>query len=156
MNKGLVFSHSFYRNYIKVAAVCAASGGPFFLAALNSSWSHPAVFAVELLTMNTPDKTLATSSTTRFVSGLLGAVSFGWGATLWQLSSPKVYNACPDQVRKIVLTSLCTWFVADSMAALAVGYPSNALWNVGLLALAGGPLWWKLPPISNTDVASKN
>jgi hypothetical protein len=45
-------------------------------------------------------------------------------------------------VRRAVLAGLCSWFVLDSAGAMASGNGSNALFNVLVLALAAGPLWF--------------
>lgn len=41
-----------------------------------------------------------------------------------------------------MLAGLCSWFVLDSAGAMASGNGSNALFNVLVLALAAGPLWF--------------
>ena len=61
--------------------------------------------------------------------------------TLWCLSA-WVYDLAPEPVRKAVLTGICSWFVLDSAGSIASGNESNALFNVAVLLIAVGPLWF--------------
>ena len=47
-----------------------------------------------------------------------------------------------EAVRRAVLTGILAWFFLDSAGSIASGNASNALFNVFVLLVAVGPLWW--------------
>lgn len=80
------------------------------------------------------------ANSTVFLSALLGGILFGWGILIWFLSS-KIYDIAPEQTRKIVLTSLISWFVIDGLGSIFSGNSSNVIANIFLLLILVGPLW---------------
>ena len=60
---------------------------------------------------------------------------------IWCLSS-FVYDLAPEMTRRSVLAGLVAWFLLDSAGSIASGNPSNAAFNVVVLAAAAGPMWW--------------
>ena len=80
------------------------------------------------------------ANSTVFLSALLGGILFGWGILIWFLSS-KIYDIAPEQIRKIVLISLISWFIVDSLGSVFSSNSSNAIANIFLLLLLVGPLW---------------
>lgn len=79
--------------------------------------------------------------TMRFLSALTGGFLFGWGVMVWGLRQ-WVYDAAPEGVRRAVITGLLAWFLLDSAGSIASGTPSNAFFNVLVLIILAGPLWW--------------
>ena len=79
-------------------------------------------------------------NSTVFLSALLGGVLFGWGILIWFLSS-KIYDIVPEKTRKIVLFSLLSWFIIDSLGSLFSGNSNNLIANIFLLIVLVGPLW---------------
>jgi len=79
-------------------------------------------------------------NSTIFLSALLGGILFGWGILIWFLSS-KLYDLAPEQTRKIVLISLLSWFIIDSLGSVFSGNSSNVIANIFLLLILVGPLW---------------
>ena len=80
------------------------------------------------------------TNSTVFLSALLGGILFGWGILIWFLSL-KIYDIAPEQTRKIVLISLISWFLIDSVGSILSKNPNNAIANVFLLFVLVGPLW---------------
>jgi len=132
-------SRSFHRFWLKITAIVVGSFGPvFFLGAIVPT-SRLARLTLDLLgwRLNHPSDYLAVD--TRFLSALTGGFLLGWGVMIWRLSW--VYPMAPDPVRRSVVASLLAWFCLDSAGSIASGNPSNALFNIGVLLLAVGPLW---------------
>ena len=60
---------------------------------------------------------------------------------IWCLSS-WVYDQAPEAVRRAVVAGVLGWFVLDSSGSIASGNTSNALFNILVLLIAIGPMWW--------------
>ena len=75
------------------------------------------------------------------MSALTGGFLVGWGVTIWMLSR-FAYDDAPEGVRKSVVYGACCWFVVDSLGSITSGNWPNAIWNVLVLAIVVGPLWW--------------
>lgn len=134
-------SSSFHRNYLAVTALAIASFGPVFF--LGSMWttSEAARWSLDLLSWPVDGAQQYTDPTTRFLSALTGGFLLGWGVTIWCLRQ-WVYPLAPEGVRKSVVTGILAWFVLDSTGSYLSGNPSNVFFNVLVLLIAVGPLWW--------------
>ncbi|GAB4396222.1 MAG: hypothetical protein OHK0053_09770 [Microscillaceae bacterium] len=134
-------TQSFHRFWLKITAFIVGSFGPvFFLGTMEAS-AEPARFTLDLLSWPIDGLTTYTSPDTRFLSALTGGFLLGWGVTIWGLSV-WVYDQAPEAVRRTVLLGILSWFVLDSSGSIASGNASNAFFNVIVLLLAVGPLWW--------------
>lgn len=133
-------SHSSHKLWLKVAAIIVGSFGPVFFLGTMTQTLEPARLALDVLSWPIDGATTYASPDTRFLSALTGGFLFGWGVTIWCLSS-WVYDAAPEAVRRTVLTGLIAWFVFDSAGSLTSGNTSNAVFNVLVLLVAVGPLW---------------
>jgi hypothetical protein len=134
-------SRSLHKLWLKVAAVVVGSFGPVFFLGTMPETAEPARLTLDLLSWPVDGATTYASPDTRFLSALTGGFLLGWGVTLWCLSA-WVYDLAPEAVRKAVLTGICSWFVLDSAGSIASGNESNALFNVAVLLIAAGPLWF--------------
>ena len=71
----------------------------------------------------------------RFATGLMGAVSFGWGLTL--LAAASVTHALPDEPARLLWRrigwAVIAWFLTDSAISVATGFALNAVPNALLL-----------------------
>jgi hypothetical protein len=76
----------------------------------------------------------------RLISAVSGGMMVGWGLLLWQITT-RLLPRDPELARSLIITSVATWFVIDSLASVVAGAPANALFNVGFLALFVLPLW---------------
>jgi hypothetical protein len=134
-------SRSLHKLWLKVAAIVVGSFGPVFFLGTMPETAEPARLTLDILSWPLDGATTYASPDTRFLSALTGGFLLGWGVTLWCLST-WVYDLAPEPVRKAVLTGICAWFVLDSAGSIASGNESNALFNVAVLLIAAGPLWF--------------
>lgn len=134
-------TRQFHKLWLKIAAVVVGSFGPVFFLGTMPETQEPARFTLDLLSWPIDGATTYASPDTRFLSALTGGFLLGWGVTLWCLST-WVYDLAPEGVRKAVVTGICAWFVLDSAGSIASGNASNALFNVAVLLLAVGPMWF--------------
>jgi hypothetical protein len=133
-------TQAFHRTWLKVAAVVIGSFAPVFFLGTMLWSSEPARFTMDLLGWPLDGATTWKDPDTRFLSALTGGFLMGWGVTVWCLAT-WVHDQAPEAVRRSVLAGLLAWFALDSAGSIASGNPSNALFNVAVLALAVGPLW---------------
>jgi len=134
-------SHSFHKFWLKITAFVVASFGPVFFLGTMTFTSEPARLTLDLLSWPIDGATTYTSADTRFLSALTGGFLLGWGVMIWCLSV-WVYDQAPEGVRRTVLMGLLSWFVLDSVGSIASGNASNAIFNVIVLFIAAGPLWF--------------
>jgi len=133
-------SRAFHKFWLKITAIVVGIGGPVFFLGTMVDTMEPARLTLDILSWPIDGATTYAHPDTRFLSALTGGFLLGWGVLFWCLSS-WVYDAAPEGVRKAALVSLLSWFVLDSAGSIASGNASNALFNVGVLLLAVGPLW---------------
>lgn len=131
----------FHKFWLKVTAFVIGSFGPVFFLGSMESTKEPARLTLDLLSWPIDGMTKYDSPDTRFLSALTGGFLLGWGVTIWFLST-KVYDVAPEAVRKSVLFGVLSWFFLDSAGSIASGNVSNAFFNVIVLLIAIGPLWF--------------
>lgn len=81
------------------------------------------------------------SALLRFAFSLMGALSIGWGLTVLAMT-----RAEGMALWRAVGAAVIVWYVIDSAASVATGFPRNAVSNTLLLALflvpaTGAGLW---------------
>jgi hypothetical protein len=76
---------------------------------------------------------------TRLGFAISGGVLVGWGLTIWHLAGEPFARA-PEALRRIIRTSMLSWFVVDSTGSVAAGAALNVLANLVFLALFLIPL----------------
>lgn len=133
-------THATHKRWLRVTALVIGSFGPVFFLGTMAPTLEPARLTLDLLSWPIDGGTTYAHADTRFLSALTGGFLLGWGVTVWCLAS-WVYDLAPEGVRRTVLLGLCSWFCLDGAGSIASGNPSNALFNVLVLALAAGPLW---------------
>ncbi|MEO1146380.1 MAG: hypothetical protein AAFY26_12405 [Cyanobacteria bacterium J06638_22] len=133
-------SQKFHKFWLIITALVVGAFGPVFFLGTMVSTMEPARLTLDLLSWPINGVPTYESPDIRFLSALAGGFLLGWGVMIGCLRA-WVYDAVPEAVRKVVLTSLLSWFVLDSAGSIASGTPSNALFNVFVLLLAVGPLW---------------
>lgn len=144
-------THATHKRWLRVTALVIGSFGPVFFLGTMAPTLEPARLTLDLLSWPIDGGTTYAHADTRFLSALTGGFLLGWGVMVWCLAS-WVYDLAPEGVRRSVLVGLCSWFCLDSAGSIASGNPSNALFNVLVVALAAGPLWVpaRNPPESAT------
>lgn len=133
-------TQKFHKFWLKITAFVIWSFGPIFFLGTMEATSEPARLTLDLLSWPIDGASSYASPDTRFLSALTGGFLMGWGVTVWALSK-WVYDKAPEEVRKIVLIGLLSWFFLDSAGSIASGNASNALFNIIVLLIAVGPLW---------------
>lgn len=131
-----------HKQWLLVTGIGIACFGPIFALGSMPDTAEPARWSLDLLSWPLDGNMAYASGTTRFLSALTGGFLFGWGVMVLLLRQ-WVFDAAPDAVRKAVLGGLIAWFLLDSSGSIASGNASNALFNVAVLMLLAGPLWFK-------------
>jgi hypothetical protein len=134
-------SREFHRFWLKITAVVVGSFGPIFFLGTMMPTLAPARLTLDLLGWRLHSPSDYGSPDTRFLSALTGGFLSGCGVMIWCLST-WVYDAAPEGVRRTVVLSILAWFCMDSAGSITSGNPSNLVFNVLVLLLAVGPLWW--------------
>ena len=145
-------SQKFHKFWLLITGFVVASFGPVFFLGTMAATAEPARWTLDLLSWPLDGVQSYASPDTRFLSALTGGFLFGWGVMIWCLRA-WVYDAAPEGVRRAVLVGILAWFVLDSAGSIASGNPSNALFNVFVLLLAVGPLWWPAVKVAHSLVS---
>ena len=133
-------TQDFHKFWLKISAIVIGSFAPVMFLGSMSATAAPLQFTLDLLGLPLDGLPVYGDDASRFLAAIMGGLLLGWGATIWCLQA-WVYDAAPDGVRRTVLTGFCVWFVLDSAGSVLSGHASNVLFNIGILALAVGPLW---------------
>lgn len=135
-----------HKNWLMVTALVVGGFGPVFSLATQSRTDEIARWSLDLLAWPLDGDQQYTEGAMRFLSALTGGFLFGWGVMILCLRQ-WVYDTAAEPVRRSVVCGLLAWFVLDSLGSMAAGVPSNAVFNVVVLMLAVGPLWWPAHPV---------
>jgi hypothetical protein len=76
---------------------------------------------------------------TRLAWALLGGFLTSWGVLQWQILT-KVGRLHMGLARKLLLQSVCIWFVLDTAGSILGGVPVNGLVNVFFFGIYAVPL----------------
>jgi hypothetical protein len=134
-------SRAFHQFWLKVTALVVGAFGPIFFLGTMASTLEPARFTLDLISWPLDGDMTYQSPDVRLLSALAGGFLVGWGVTIWCLAV-WVYDHAPELVRRTVLIGVLAWFLLDSAGSVASGNAWNVLFNLLLLLLAVGPLWW--------------
>ena len=134
-------THSFYRFWLKITAIVVGSFGPIFFLGSMEATLEPARLTLDILSWPLDGATTYASPDVRFLSALAGGFLLGWGVMIWCLGI-WVYDKAPEMVRKSVLYGILAWFLLDSAGSIASGNATNVIFNVLILLIGVGPLWW--------------
>lgn len=134
-------THKFHKFWLKITAVVVGSFGPVFFLGTMINTSKPARLTLDLLSWPIDGIQNFEAPTTRFLSALTGGFLLGWSIMIWCLSA-MVYDKAPEFVRKSVLIGILAWFVLDSFGSITSGNVSNVFFNIIVLLIAVGPLWF--------------
>ena len=138
---GKLQSQSFHKFWLKITAIVVGSFAPIFFLGTMEATMEPARFTLDFLSWPVDGFTTYQSPDTRFLSALTGGFLLGWGVMIWCLSI-WVYDKAPEPVRKAVLYGALSWFFLDSTGSIVSGNTSNAFFNVIVLLLVVGPMWF--------------
>ncbi len=138
-------THAFRKHWLKISALVIGGFGPLLTLATMPALSEPARWSLDLLAYPLDGFPSYEAPEMWFLSALTGGFLVGWGVIVWCLSL-WVYDACPDGVRRCVVTSALAWFALDSLGSVTSEQWPNALWNILVLLLVIGPLWRPAQP----------
>ena len=125
---------------LKGGALVLVLFGVMAAAAAAPALSAPTLLLLDLAFWPLDGAQSLAAPETRLLCAVGGGVLVGWGALLF-LVADQVGSTDPALVRKLVLTSIGSWFVVDSLGSIAAGAFMNALFNVGFLLLFFWPVW---------------
>lgn len=135
-----IMSHKFHKFWLKITAFLVGSFGPVFFLGTMPETAEPARLSLDILSWPIDGNITYQSIDVQFLTALTGGFLLGWGVMIWLLSK-WIYDKAPEEVRKIVLFSLLSWFVLDSTGSITSGHTSNAFFNILVLLTLVGPLW---------------
>ena len=121
------------------AALLIAFGVLFALAAFPSA-AAPALFFLDTLIWPIDGTQSLAGAEPRILAAIGGGIAAGWGVLVWQVAH-HLMPRDPQTARRILLTSLFTWFAVDSACSVLAGVALNAGANVVFLAVFLWPLW---------------
>jgi hypothetical protein len=130
-----------HRRWLVFTSIIIGAFGPVFALGTMEQTLEPARLSLDILTWPVDGDITLAHAETRFLAALTGGFLLGWGVTIFCLAR-WVHPLAPDPVRKCVLAGLCAWFLLDSAGSVASGNATNVPFNVIVLLLAAGPLWW--------------
>lgn len=131
-----------HKSWLKFTAVAIGFFGPVFSLGTMAAMREPARWSLDLLSWPVDGATTLADPDAHFLLALTGGFLLGWGVMVW-LMATRLFDVAPDGVRRCVLGGLCAWFVLDSAGSIASGNASNALFNIAVLLILAGPLWWR-------------
>jgi hypothetical protein len=134
-----------HKSWLLVTAIVVGGFGPIFALATVPALDVLARLSLDLLAWPVDGQQRYADQSMRFLSALTGGFLFGWGVMILCLRQ-WVYDAAPEPTRRAVVAGVLAWFFLDSAGSIAVGVPSNVVFNVVVLLLCVGPLWRAAEP----------
>lgn len=134
-------SQKFHKFWLLISAFVIYSFGPIAALASIESLSEPARLALDFLSWPVDGAQTYSGPTMHFLSALTGGFLFGWGMMILGMRR-WLYDIAPEGVRRALLLGALSWFFLDSAGSIASGNASNAFFNVIVLLLIVGPMWF--------------
>ena len=126
--------------WLKTGSAVTIGFGVLIAAAAVPALQAPTAFLLDMVFLPLDGAPSTGGEATRLLSAISGGVLVGWGLMMWLLATT-LYAREPAICRKIILTSIISWFVVDSSMSLAAGALLNAFFNVGFLLVFAVPVW---------------
>lgn len=127
------------QTWLKVASGVLIGFGILIFLAAHPATADVTAFLTDMIFWPVDSAQTLAASETRLFCAILGGVMVGWGLMIW-LVTVRLYPREPALARTLILTSIGTWFVVDSIGSILAGAPLNALFNIGFLLLFAIPL----------------
>lgn len=122
----------FWRNWLTF--VCGAIA-VFGLVVIGAGFAATDGSVRALLGLMNPAARLDFDPTLRFTTGLMGAVTFGWGITLLAtVRAADQLGAAGAPIWRLTTLGLLVWYVIDSAISVATGFALNAASNTVITA----------------------
>ncbi len=126
--------------WLKAASAIVIGFGFLIALAAIPVAAGPTAFLIDLVFWPVDGAQRLAGSDMRLLCAITGGLSVGWGTAMW-LVATRLYPREPALARTIILTSVGTWFVVDSLGSAVAGAPLNAALNLGFLLAFVLPLW---------------
>lgn len=146
-------SHQAHKSWLLISAIVVGSFGPIFFLGTMLPTSGLARWSLDLLSWPLDGAQIYAEPTTRFLSALTGGFLLGWGVMIWCLRR-WAYDAAPEGVRKSSLFGVLAWFLLDSVGSVTSGNAPNVLFNILILLLVVGPMWFPAKPNRTVSVSA--
>lgn len=137
--------------WLKTGSAVTIGFGLLIAAAAIPALQAPTAILLDLVYLPLDSSPSTGGAAARLLSAISGGVLVGWGLMFWMLAT-LLYAKEPDLCRKIILTSIISWFVVDSSMSIAAGAFLNALFNVGFLLVFVLPVW---KPLSRGSIDNR-
>lgn len=129
--------------WLKTGSAVTIGFGVLIAAAAIPALQAPTGYLLDLVFLPLDGAPSTGGEAARLLSAISGGVLVGWGLMIWLLATT-LYASEPMICRKIILTSIISWFVVDSAMSIASGAVLNAFFNVGFLLVFVLPVWTPL------------
>ena len=126
--------------WLKTGSAVTIGFGALIAAAAVPALQAPTGFLLDIVFLPLDGAPTAGGKAARLLSAISGGVLVGWGLMMWLLAT-SLYPKEPTICRKIILTSIISWFIVDSSMSVAAGAILNAFFNVGFLLVFTVPVW---------------
>ena len=130
--------------WLKTGSAITIGFGVIIAAAAIPALQAPTGLLLDLVYLPLDGAPSTGGSAARLLSAISGGVLIGWGLMMWLLATT-LYAKEPQLCRRIILTSIISWFVVDSSMSIAAGAILNAFLNIGFLLVFALPVWKPLP-----------
>lgn len=122
------------QKWLKIAAIIVILFGPIVSLAAHPLTASLNGMFVDLAFWPFDGQPTMDAPATRLLSAISGGLTMGWGMMIYLLAT-KLYPREPQLTGSIILISVLTWFVIDSIGSAFAGAPANALINTVFLAM---------------------
>lgn len=126
--------------WLKVGAAVTVAFGLLVAIAALPALSGPAALLLDLIYFPLDGAEATGAPADRLLSAIAGGVMVGWGTMIWIVAG-ELYPENPALGRRLILSSVITWFVVDSTMSVAAGAALNVVGNLGFLLVFVVPVW---------------
>ncbi len=97
---------------------------------------------VVLFHLLNPSATIMMEPALRFSTALMGAVTLGWGLTIYiAVQAATLLGTRAAPIWRLLIASLVIWYIIDSTLSVATGFGLNAVSNTVFLLTFLLPVW---------------